>query len=177
MVYEKSTRGFNEFANHQRTLSGRERQVLLLVNGVRNLDDLTKFFKQAHLFNIIDKLVTEGYIQQLHSLQKATTSNAATTKAALSLLNAQKRTQPICPEKLAYVKNILIEAADDYLGIMGNSIRAKIESCEGETSLRQCISNWHIAMRESKLGRESASFLMAQIHQSIKGSAQMQINV
>lgn len=46
MVYEKSELGHNEFTGNKRTLSVRERQVLLLVNGVRNLDALEKFFKK-----------------------------------------------------------------------------------------------------------------------------------
>jgi phosphopantetheine adenylyltransferase len=56
MVYEKSALGFNEFINQNRTLSVRERQVLLLVNGVRNVDDLEKFFKKEHLTTTLNKL-------------------------------------------------------------------------------------------------------------------------
>lgn len=172
MVYEKSTRGLNEFASNQRTLSVRERQVLLLVNGVRNLDDLNKFFKQEQLLDTIKKLETEGYIQRQQRLQEQQISPVGihVSPVTISLLEATDQTAPICPVKLATVKNILIEANDDYLGMMGRSIKTKIENCENETSLRQCISSWHMAMRESKLGRESASFLMEQIHQTLEGN-------
>ncbi|HEY0843221.1 hypothetical protein [Methylotenera sp.] len=174
MVYEKSTRGFNEFTSNQRTLSVRERQVLLLVNGVRNLDDLNKFFKQDQLLDTIKKLESEGYIQRPlgQEEQRAQQATAAshTSPITISLLETTEQATPICPTKLATVKSILIEATDDYLGMMGRGIKAKIESCEDETSLRQCISSWHMAMRESKLGRESASFLMEQIHQTLEGN-------
>lgn len=172
MVYEKSTRGLNEFANNQRTLSVRERQVLLLVNGERDLDDLNKFFKQEQLLDTIKKLETEGYIQRLQKLQRQQVTHASThaSPVTTSLLEATDQTAPICPAKLATVKNILIEATDDYLGMMGRGIRTKIENSDNETSLRQCISSWHMAMRESKLGRESASFLMEQIHQTLEGN-------
>jgi len=172
MVYEKSTRGLNEFANNQRTLGVRERQVLLLVNGVRNLDDLNKFFKQDHLLDTIKKLESEGYIQLPQKLQAQQAIPAAThtSPITLSLLEATDQVAPICPTKLATVKSILLEATDDYLGMMGRGIKTKIEQCENETSLRQCISSWHMAMRESKLGRESASFLMEQIHQTLEGN-------
>ena len=169
MVYEKSTRGFNEFASNQRTLSVRERQVLLLVNGVRNLDDLNKFFKQDQLLDTIKKLESEGYIQRPNNTQII--NHASLTSAiTISLFEKTKETAPICPAKLTAVKSILIEATDDYLGMMGRNIKAKIENCENETRLRQCISSWHMAMRESKLGRESASFLMEQIHQTLEGN-------
>jgi len=175
MVYEKSALGFNEFITDKRTLGVRERQVLLLVNGVRNLDDLEKFFKKDLLTDTIKKLESEGYIylpveqQQLQQLlQQQQQQNSSAFLTTLSFLDTQNSTEPICPIKLATVKTILVEAADDYLGIMGRGIKARIEACDNEEGLRQCISNWHMAMRESKLGRESASFLMEQIHQTLE---------
>lgn len=171
MVYEKSALGFNEFITDKRTLGVRERQVLLLVNGVRKLDDLEKFFKKDLLMDTIKKLESEGYIYlpveyQQNQQQPQPTPTFPVT---LSFLDAPDTVDPICPIKLAAVKAILIEAADDYLGIMGRGIKAKIEACENEDSLKQCISSWHMAMRESKLGRESASFLMEQVHQTLEG--------
>lgn len=168
MVYEKSTLGFNEFTNNNRTLGVRERQVLLLVNGVRNLDELNKFFKKDLLLDTIKKLETEGYIQ-LPQGQQRPLEFASSLQNQLSLQDTPTKTEPICPTKMATVKAILIEAADDYLGIMGRGIKAKIESCDNENNLRQTISSWHMAMRESKLGRESASFLMEQIHKTLEG--------
>ena len=180
MVYEKSALGFMEFTTDKRTLGVRERQVLLLVNGVRTLDDLEKFFKKELLLETIKKLETEGYIlrtldqeAQQQEQEKTQQTNASQTSAfsvTLSFLDVADNAEPICPTKLAAVKSILIDAADDYLGIMGRGIKAKIESCDNEENLRQCISSWHMAMRESKLGRESASFLMEQIHQTLEGN-------
>lgn len=176
MVYEKSALGFNEFITDKRTLGVRERQVLLLVNGVRKLDDLEKFFKKDLLLDTIKKLESEGYIQlpieqqQLKNPQQAEHANAFQNAfpVTLSFLDTPDSAEPICPAKLAAVKTILIEAADDYLGIMGRGIKSKIEACDNADYLRQCISSWHMAMRESKLGRESASFLMEQIHQMLE---------
>jgi hypothetical protein len=168
MVYEKSTLGFNEFADNRRTLGVRERQVLLLVNGVRNLDDLNKFFKKDLLLDTIKKLETEGYIQLPYGQQRQP-EIARSFQNPLDFQHISSETEPICPTKMAAVKTILMDATDDYLGIMGRNIKAKIESCNCENSLRQIISSWHMAMRESKLGRESASFLMEQIHQTLEG--------
>ena len=172
MVYEKSTLGFMEFTSDKRTLGVRERQVLLLVNGVRKLDDLEKFFKKDLLLDTIRKLEIEGYIHRTSEESglppaKPLADNAFST--TLSFLDIQHSEEPICPVKLATIKTILLEAADDYLGIMGRTIKSKIEACNGEDGLRQCISSWHMAMRESKLGRESASFLMEQIYQTLEG--------
>jgi hypothetical protein len=168
MVYEKSRLGFNEFTNKKRTLGVRERQVLLLVNGVRNLDDLNKFFKKDLLLDTIKKLETEGYIQLPHGQQRPP-EFANTFQNPLVLQDIPSKTEAICSTKMATVKAILIEATDDHLGIMGRGIKANIETCDNENNLRQTISSWHMAMRESKLGRESASFLMEQIHKTLEG--------
>lgn len=167
MVYEKSALGFKEFTTDKRTLGVRERQVLLLVNGVRKLDDLEKFFKRDHLMDTIKKLEADGYIQR----QDGEVSGATAPEPlnSLPVFELNDTAQAICPTKLAAVKTILLEAADDYLGIMGRGIKSKIVACDTDNSLKQCISSWHMAMRESKLGRESASFLMEQIHQTLEG--------
>ncbi|MDD2832556.1 MAG: hypothetical protein PHD12_00940 [Methylotenera sp.] len=162
MVYEKSAIGFNEFIAKNRTLNVRERQILLLVNGERTLDDLGKFFKKDLLIDTIHKLESTGYIirpNQQQPLQPKQITH--------SVINTQVATAPICQNQLTEVKEILIKACDDYLGIIGRNIKSRIEACENEIDLKSCISNWHMAMRESKLGRESASFLMEQIHQTL----------
>jgi hypothetical protein len=164
MVYEKSALGFSEFATEKRSLHFRARQVLLLVNGVRNIDELEKFFKKELLAETIQKLELGGYIQQPHGVR----TEKVTSATALSFFNANNNATPINPAKMAAIKTILVEATDDYLGIMGRSLKDRIAACTSENDLRNCISSWHMAMRESKLGRESASFLMEQIHQTLE---------
>jgi len=170
MVYEKSALGYNEFINEKRTLSVRERQVLLLVNGVRNIDDLEKFFRKELLVETIQKLESGGFIQQPNSKSIANSNKIAKSHplTALSFFNAETAAIPINPAKIASVKAILINATDDYLGLMGRSIKERIANCDNEVDLRNCISSWHMAMRESKLGRESTDFLMEQIHQTLE---------
>lgn len=51
---------------------------------------------------------------------------------------------------------------------MGRGIKERILKTENFEQLKSCISIWHTALRESKLGRESACFLMEQINQTIE---------
>lgn len=174
MVYEKSPLGHNEFSSNKRTLNVRERQVLLLVNGQRNLDDLERFFKKEVLADIIQRLASNGYIQLTSTKTIPENNNELDSILPNSLvqpfLEINDNAETICPIKMVKIKNILNEATDDYLGIMGKSIKAQIEVCDNEKDLRQCLSRWHMAMRESKLGRESVSFLMNEINQTLKSS-------
>lgn len=136
MIYEKSARGYGEFSNSKRSLTVRERQVLLLVNGIRTLDDLEKFFKKNHLIETLLKLENGGFIQcaeQSLSLQSPlfaenlTSANIASANidkvlqaapTTASLLETGLN-QPLSSDSLEAVKMILIEACEDYLGLMG----------------------------------------------------------
>jgi len=179
MVYEKSAKGYIEFSSNKRSLGVRERQVLLLVNGTRTLDDLEKFFKRDHLLDTLQKLESGGFIQCTKDPETAMLGSVPTMQIDDVLRNAPTTTSvfetglnnPISAETLEAVKIILIEASEDYLGLMGRTIKARISACNNEAELRNCISSWHMAMRESKLGRESTSFLMQQIHQVLEHGA------
>lgn len=170
MIYEKSSLGFNEFVNQNRTLSVRERQVLLLINGVRNIDELEKFFKKEQLTITLEKLASHGYILPFNQTSKVSPSKSVyrSTISSQTFSNTITPKSPITSAKIEAIKTILIESAEDYLGIMGNHIKLCVQSCNTEYDLRSCISVWHMAMRESKLGRESTSFLMEQIHQILE---------
>lgn len=169
MVYEKSALGYNEFVNEKRTLNVRERQVLLLVNGVRNIDDLEKFFKKDHLIDTIQKLEASGFIQPFNTtISNNNVNSNSSSLTTLSFFNPEATATPINPAKFSAVKTILINATDDYLGLLGRSMKERITKCDNEVDLKSCISSWHMAMRESKLGRESTDFLMEQIHQTLE---------
>ena len=169
MVYEKSVLGYNEFVSEKRTLNVRERQVLLLVNGVRNIDDLEKFFKKEHLLDTIQKLEASGFIQPFNTTSSNNNVNSnRSSLTTLSFFNPEATATPINSAKFSAVKTILINATDDYLGLLGRSMKERITKCDNEVDLKSCISSWHMAMRESKLGRESTDFLMEQIHQTLE---------
>lgn len=183
MVYEKSARGYTEFTNNKRTLNVRERQVLLLVNGIRNLEDLEKFFKKDHLMETLEKLETGGFIQRADQAIKSDVSsnvNAANptpstdlsvaSLTTMSFFQTENMNTTVNAATIEAVKTILVEATDDYLGLMGRGIKARVSACDNESELRNCISSWHMAMRESKLGRESTSFLLQQIHHALEGN-------
>lgn len=165
MLYEKSVLGTNEFINEKRTLHFKERQVLLLINGKRTLEDLMQFFKKELLMETLLKLEQDGYIQQPQYIQ---VEAKATAVSSIPLFYKNSSAPPIHPAKISLIKSILIEATDDYLGLFGRNLRERIKECNNEVDLKSCMSNWHMAMRESKLGRESASYLMEQIHQIVE---------
>lgn len=166
MIYQKSALGMHEIFSSDRSLPTRERQVLVLIDGKRSTEELEGFFDKKQLRETLAKLEQLGYIQPLDVLTPAphsptyATNYIAESRIALS------------PEQMDSIRQILINGADDYLGIMGRGLKEKIQTTTEFKKLRNFISLWHMAMRESKLGRESAGILMHQINQTIESTTQ-----
>jgi len=166
MIYQKSTLGMHEIFSSERSLSTRERQVLVLIDGKRSTEELEGFFDRKQLREILAKLEQLGYTQPLDGQAPVANSPTyATNYIAESRID-------LSPEQLDSIRQILMNGADDYLGIMGRGLKEKVQTTTEFKKLRNFISLWHMAMRESKLGRESAGFLMQQINQIIESTSQ-----
>jgi len=166
MIYQKSTLGMHEIFSSERSLSTRERQVLVLIDGKRSTEELEGFFDRKQLREILAKLEQLGYTQPLDGQAPVANSPTyATNYIAESRID-------LSPEQLDSIRQILMNGADDYLGIMGRGLKEKVQTTTEFKKLRNFISLWHMAMRESKLGRESAGFLMQQINQIIESTTQ-----
>lgn len=166
MIYQKSALGMQEIFSSERSLSTRERQVLVLIDGKRSTEELEGFFDKKQLRETLAKLEQLGFTQPLDALTSVPhLPNYATNYIADSRIT-------LSPEQMDSIKQILINGADDYLGIMGRGLKEKIQTTTDFKKLRNFISLWHMAMRESKLGRESAGILMHQINQTIESTSQ-----
>lgn len=161
MIYQKSTLGIQEIASSQRSLSVRQRQVLVLINGKRSIEELEGFFEKQQLSDILASLTEGGFLLTLNAPLVA----SITQQTPHALLDISV---VLSHEQINTIQQILLNGAEDYLGIMGRSIKEKILKIENSDHIKSCISIWHMALRESKLGRESAGFLMEQINQTIE---------
>lgn len=166
MIYQKSALGVHEIFSSDRSLTTRERQVLVLIDGKRSAEELEGFFDRKQLKEILAKLEQLGFTRQIDG-------PASVSHAPSHAINhiAESRIA-LSQEQMDSIKQILMNGADDYLGIIGRSLKEKIQATTDFKKLRNFISMWHMAMRESKLGRESAGFLMQQINQIIESASQ-----
>jgi hypothetical protein len=162
MIYQKSALGVQEIFSSNRSLGTRQRQVLVLIDGKRSIEDLESFFEKQQLREILATLEQLGFTQHLDSPMAAAPGRNNTTHALPEIAVF------LSPDQISTIKQILLNGADDYLGIMGRSLKDKIQNASGFEQLRSSISLWHMALRESKLGRESAGVLMEQINQTIE---------
>ena len=161
MIYQKSTLGIQEIASSQRSLGVRQRQVLVLINGKRSIEDLEGFFEKQQLNEILTTLTQGGFVQTLNTPLTGDTEQSTSHVISDSAVT-------LSHEQIITIQQILLNGADDYLGLMGRGIKETIVKTENFEQLKSCISIWHMSLRESKLGRESEGFLMKQINQTIE---------
>ncbi|HSH73107.1 MAG TPA: hypothetical protein VK974_08640 [Methylophilaceae bacterium] len=161
-IYQKTAAGIAEIAAAERKLNFRQRQALILVDGKRNIDEIAVFLNQHNMPEMLIALEQLGYIYNPASPARqiiAYPSQAAESANGVSVMSEAQ---------VQSIKDILIHSIDQHLGIMGRSLKQKIEAAATDEQIIACSSQWHMAMRESKLGREVAGALMEQVQQTLK---------
>jgi len=166
VIYQKTPKGIAEIAASERTLNFRQRQVLILVDGKRNHDEIGLYLNQPNVPEMLAELEKLGHI---HNPAKP----ASAPKIPLGISPAEAAPEAACmsEEQVKHIKGILITSTEQHLGIMGRSLKQKIEAAITDEQIVACTSQWHMALRESKLGREVAGVLMEQVQQALKADA------
>lgn len=184
MVYEKSNSGLQELQGNQRTLNARQRQVLIMIDGKRTHDDLAKYLNNLDVAQIIADLENQGYIYNPASAGSGKSHPADTPDIAMpaftptanapvqeniAAIPAETTTEdaPVSAEKISVVKVILATTTKEHLGIMGRNLIEKIEAVQDQEQLNTCMSQWHMAIRESKSGKAIAAVLMELVLQAL----------
>jgi len=159
MAYEKTASGIDEITGDQRRLNPRQRQVLILINGKRNLNDIAQSLPRLAVADIIEELAAQGLIQ-----------DPARPRTISHKIEAASNTPEISAEQLAKIKSILISSTTEYLGLMGRTMAEQISTVSSYEQLKTCISRWHMAIRESKGGRIIADELMSKVQMSLSSN-------
>ncbi|MDZ4099547.1 MAG: hypothetical protein U1E13_12750 [Methylophilaceae bacterium] len=158
MVYEKTASGINEIAGTDRQLTPKQRQVLILIDGKRSLEDIVNSLPRLPVSDIIQELESLDFIQNPKA-GKIFNSKIAVSQNEAPLI--------ISEEKMAETKNLLIASTTEHLGLMGRTMNEQISSATSYEQLRTCISRWHMAIRETKSGRMIADELMSKVQMTL----------
>lgn len=159
MVYEKTASGIDEITGNQRRLNPRQRQVLILIDGKRTLDEIAQCLPRLPVTDIMEELASQDFIQ-----------DPARPRTTAHRIEAASNTPEISAEQLAETKSILISSTTEYLGLMGRTMAEQISTASSYEQLKACISRWHMAIRESKGGRMIADELMSKVQMTLNGN-------
>jgi hypothetical protein len=170
-IFEKTPAGLAEISAQNRLLNVRQRQILILIDGKRSSEELQASLKSTNVLEILLELQKLGFVllvgkkssvdqhdDNITQVEVIKTPTAYTLDTAIHLNEYQVNT----------VKQILLKSTDEYLGIMGRNMKSTIHSATGYQEIKACVSQWHMAMRESKLGRVVAGSLMEQVQATMR---------
>jgi hypothetical protein len=154
LIYKKTSYGQEEVANPRRSIGLKERQLLIMVDGKRSAEDLGKFISLENIKDALEFLAKLGFIMPAHIQEPSKTNGYTTTNSQTLNLSANQ---------INSIKEHLLKSTDEHLGILGRSLRRKIEIASSDEDMKVSISQWHMAMRESKSGRDIAHVLMDEV--------------
>ncbi len=170
-IFEKTPAGLAEINAENRALNVRQRQILILIDGKRSSDELQAGLKNSNVLEVLLELEKLGFVLDtdkkpaiIETVDIATASEVITTPTAYTLDTEIHLNE----DQVNTVKQILLSSTDEYLGIMGRSMKSTIITATGYMQIKACVSQWHMAMRESKLGRVVAGNLMEQVQATMK---------
>lgn len=162
-VFTKTVKGRNEVAQRSPGLSTRQRQVLILIDGVKQLHTISTMVPETEFVNIV------GFLQQEEMITLQQTS--ATEKAAQGVTRALPTVLTDDPAKIAALKRLLSVTARHYLGLLSVDIERRIDGAQDAAQLLSVLGQWHMALRQSKHGGTYAGQYLALIEAGFYGGA------
>lgn len=159
-VFTKTAKGRNEVAQRSPGLNIRQRQVLILIDGVKQLHAINKILPETELVRIVDFLQQE----ELIALQQAPAAGRVSPE-----ITPAKFTDD--PAQIAAIKQLLADTAREYLGLLSADIRRRIDQARDAAQLLSVLGQWHMALRQSKHGGAYAGQYLVSIEASLYGGA------
>lgn len=119
-------------------VNGRQRQLLRLVDGARSLAQISVMLPGRDLRAELSALMALGLLD-------APAHTAAPAVAVDTL-----------PTGWAEAMHFMKHRATENLGVMAHSIIPLLEKVRDSAAAKSAVARWHMAMRESRSGREEA---------------------
>lgn len=157
-VFAKTAAGHAALAGRTAQLSGMQRNLLIVINGKRDVAALCSIVPEQLLDQALLALRELGLIMVpagLNAVQAAPSAGVSqTTGVAFDA-----------------VKRLMVDSAQHYLGPMAGALVQRIDGASDEKQVRSAMGHWHMAMRESKYGRAEINELHARVSTMLNGGA------
>ena len=153
-VYIKSTKGQQEIAERACGLPARVRRLLILIDGSKSTRMLAELLAGSDIDPALQELSRHGLIQPLSQPEPPAPPPPAAAEVIVS--TATRQVQPAFdPLLLEQAKNLMIESARQFLGLMASQLITEIQNCNVD-NCKQVIARWNMALRQSNKARDYA---------------------
>jgi hypothetical protein len=151
-VYVKTGKGRDEVTRRALKLNGRQRSVLIMLDGRKSCAALASLMPAGQVAEIVGELL------------------------ALELIAPSGGTVPARPAAvptvddagLDRVRRYMVGAARTHLGLLAEEVVACIERAGDAGQLRGVVGHWHMALRDSKHGRAAAGDCLREVRQALR---------
>lgn len=136
-TYVKTPKGIEEVERKVHGLALKSRQVLIMIDGKRDLAVLQGIFPPEMVPGILDELIAGGFIREL---EKPKPAPAATGRG----LDEE--------DPFVLAQTFMINIAKRILGIAGDAVIAKLKSANDLDALRALFPEWRTAIKQNPDG-------------------------
>lgn len=136
-TYVKTPKGIEEVERKVHGLALKSRQVLIMIDGKRDLAVLQGIFPPEMVPGILDELIAGGYIRELDRPKPASAATGAGVDGEDPFVLSQ---------------TFMINIAKRILGIAGDPVIAKLKSANDLDALRALFPEWRNAIKQSPDG-------------------------
>lgn len=172
MILYKTAKAVEELAAAKRELPSVQRRALLLADGNRRLDDIKSGINRPDASELLYLLIRQGYLSQdpaAHQKLLAASPQPPAVLVAPAPKPAAEDPPPIDSESKNAIIVIMQQTSTIHLGLFAQDILRALDKAEDDKALRNCISRWHVAMIESRSGREVALDALQEIKSLLNG--------
>ncbi|MFM6989028.1 MAG: hypothetical protein ACKOXG_10250 [Arenimonas sp.] len=177
VILYKTAKATDELKSEKRSLSMLQRRALLLADGTRDSDEIRASLNRPDSAELLYLLIRQGYLSE-DADKRSTLPNAgpaqtpaakpAPAPAPVTALPApapavEQAARPLAPEIRQRIEAIIRRSSENHLGLFARGILDELVAADSDARLRGCISRWHVALIESRGGRDVAAELLAEV--------------
>lgn len=142
-VYAKTAKGRSEVASRGMGLTGRQRTVLILLDGHKPCGALAPLMPAGQVADIVGQLLALDLIEP-RGVDSGTPGAARETPPGEH------------DAHVARIKRYMVQTAQAHLGLLAAEVVGRIERTNDADQLRAVVGYWHMALRDAKDGRATA---------------------
>ncbi|MEC4722573.1 hypothetical protein RY831_25735 [Noviherbaspirillum sp. CPCC 100848] len=164
VVYAKTARGHEEVSMRTYGLTPKQRRVLIMMNGKKDLAAIAGFVPQQELTEAVPFLLAEKFISEKTEMSGNAMKEDDDAFAGVAEKSGERTEDRAA---LAPIKQMMTAAATQHLGLLASDIVRRIENAGDRAALQSAAGYWHIAILESKTGGDKAGFYLAEVRRAM----------
>lgn len=180
-VFMKTQKGRSEVRQRSMALSGRQRQVLIMVDGFKRVDEISSFLPEQELVQIVQflsehELISlareESDVRPVDAFNQAGSVYAEGGAAVRVSLACTLIDAAALPDDrhVAQIRALMLGTAQEYLGILATDVQGRVRQADDVAQLLAVLGYWHMALRESKRGKVYVERYFDEIKASFGGA-------